>query len=77
MQKTPFFGYTVDPVDFEWPTANDLLKMWPLNKLIRIKSLKYKQNFWDKTRFAAFQLILTNNIESPEFIAKGQDAQGM
>ncbi len=78
MRNTPCHGYNYNkPVNFQFPTAQELLQMLKDNIAIKLKDLKYKQNTFDKRFFGGFQVILSNGVASPVFKATGQDAQGL
>jgi hypothetical protein len=45
MRNTQCYGYTdYKPVNFQFPTAQELLQMLKDNISIKLKDLKYKQN---------------------------------
>ena len=78
MRNTPCHGHTYDkPVNFQFPTAQELLQMLKNNLAIKIKDLKYKQSTSHGSFFGGFQVILSNGVASPVFTATGQDAQGL
>ena len=78
MRNTPCHGHNANkPVNFQFPTAQELLQMLKDNIAIKLKDLKYKQNTFDKNYFGGFQVILSNGVASPVFTATGQDAQGL
>ncbi len=48
MRNTQCYGYTDSkPVNFQFPTAQELLQMLKDNIAIKLKDLKYKQNTKD------------------------------
>ena len=65
MRKTGSYGYNKWPVNFEFPTVQDLLTM-PKSKAIKIVDLKYTRN---GGHFGGFQLIYSNGVSSPVFAA--------
>ena len=79
MRKIGCYGYNKWPINFEFPTAQDLLQM-PKNKAIKVKDLKYDKasyfsaNDWWKC-FSGFQLILSNGVSSPVFTYSGYKAR--
>ena len=78
MRNTQCYGWNNDkPMNFQFPTAQELLQMLKDNIRIKIKDLKYKQNTKEKNWFGGFQVILSNGVASPVFTATGQDAQGL
>ena len=77
MRKTGCYGKNNWAVNFEWPTAEDLLQMAKKNIAIKVRELKYKENTSHSSYFGGFQLILSNGTSSPVFTATGQDAQGL
>ena len=67
MRKTGLYGFGTK-VNFQWPTAEDLLQMTDIptkmKDLMYKKSTKYSEfNF----HFDAFQVILSNGVSSPVF----------
>ncbi len=77
MRNTPCHGYNGYSVNFQFPTAQELLQMLKDNIAIKLKDLKYKQNTTSSSFFGGFQVILSNGVASPVFTATGQDAQGL
>ena len=60
MRKTGCFGRNNKPVDFEWPTLNDLLHM-PKNIPFKLAKLREKKNYsGGSNAFEAFQVFLSN-----------------
>ena len=77
MREVPCYGFNSWPVNFRFPTAQDLLQM-PKNMAIKVQDLKYKKNTVDSSGFfGGFQLILSNGVSSPLFAGTGQGAQGL
>ncbi len=59
MRNTQCYGHTVNKlVNFQFPTAQELLQMLKDNISIKIKDLKYKQNTSNSNYFGGFQVIL-------------------
>ncbi len=78
MRNTQCNGNTnKKPVNFQFPSAQELLQMLKNNIAIKLKDLKYNQNTYDKNYFGGFQVILSNGVASPVFTTCGQDAQGL
>ena len=78
MRKTGCYGKNDWAVNFEWPTAQDLLQMVKNNIAVKVRELKYKKNTSNGGGyFGGFQLILSDGTSSPVFTATGQDAQGL
>ena len=77
MREVPCYGYNYYPVNFRFPTAQDLLQM-PKNMAIKVQDLKYKKDtVYNNNYFGGFQLILSNGVSSPLFTGTGQGAQGL
>ena len=75
MRKIGCYGYNKWPINFEFPTAQDLLQM-PKNKAIKVKDLKYDKAAYFSANvvwkcFSGFQLILSNGVSSPVFTSTG------
>jgi len=75
MKRIAYFGfsnYGKYPVDFEWPTKNDILAM-PIDKPIRAVAFKWHNSDHDTNGsfIGALQIILENGIASPIFRASG------
>ena len=67
MREVPCYGYNYYPVNFRFPTAQDLLQM-PKNMAIKVQDLKYKKDTVNNNNyFGGFQLILSNGVSSPLF----------
>ena len=78
MRKTGSYGHTAGkPVNFEFPTPQDLLQMAKNNIAIKVKDLKYRKSTSMSSWFGGFQLILSNGVSSPVFTCTGQDASGL
>ena len=69
MRNSQCYGYNHYPVNFQFPTAQELLQMLKHNIAIKVKDLKYKQNTSDNRFFGEFQVILSNGVESHIFTA--------
>ena len=76
MRRTICYGSTGYTVEFEWPTAKDLLQM-KKNVAIKFKDLKFKKCSKDSNVFGAFQVVLSNGSCSPVFAAQGENEQNM
>ena len=78
MREVPCYGlFNNWPVNFRFPTAQDLLQM-PKNMAIKVQDLKYKKNTVNSENyFGGFQLIFSNGVSSPLFTGTSQGAQGL
>lgn len=75
MKKQKYFGYSYHetrPMDFEWPTKEDLLAM-PLDKPIRVVALRWHTGDYDTAGnfIGGIQVVLENGCVSPIFRAAG------
>ena len=78
MRKTVCYGLnTRGPVNFEFPTPQDLLQISKNNIAIKVKDLMYKKSTGSSKYFGGFQLILSNGVSSPVFTCTDQDASGL
>ena len=77
MRKTQCWGWNNYAVNFEWPTAQDLLQMLKNKLNIKVADLKYKNWNSNNDWFGGFQIILSNGTASPVFKAAGQDEKNM
>ncbi len=75
MRKTGLYGYDSE-VNFEWPKVEDLKKMVK-NLPTGIKYLKYQRCTMNTEYFGAFQLTLSNGLESPIFNASGTNGKDL
>ena len=76
LREVPVFGYNTQLPDFKWPTASDLLKM-PTHTAIHVSKLRWKKSSRDNERFGAIQVVLSNGVESPLFLSKGQTPENL
>jgi hypothetical protein len=71
LRKLPLFGYVSHAVDYEYPTAEDLLKM-PADKPISITLFRFKESTYSPSkRIGAIQVVYSNGQSSPVFVAQG------
>ena len=78
MRKTECWGIKSSALNFEWPSAQDLLQMLKNTPIIKAADLKYKINQYNVSYFGGFQLILSNGKSSPVFLCNnGQDATNL
>ena len=73
-RKTQSYVTKEHQVNFQYPTAQDLLQMHK-NVAIKIQRLMYKVNTASSSFFIRFQSIYSNSVSSPVFSAAGQDAE--
>jgi hypothetical protein len=67
MRKLPLYGFKSNGMalpDFEWPTAQDILKMPDDSQPLRIASIEWQNDF---SRIGMIQVVLTNGQKSPVF----------
>ena len=69
MRKTECWGRKSFALNFEWPTAQELLQMLKTTPIIKAADLKYKKKSDNTYYFGGFQLILSNGKSSPVFLA--------
>jgi hypothetical protein len=74
MRKTECWGYNGCAINFEWPTAQELLQILKSTPSIKVADLKYKKRSDDNSFFGGFQIILSNGKSSPVFNAFCQNA---
>lgn len=74
LRKTPCWGRETYALDFEYPTAHQLLQMLKKTLNIKVAELKYKNKVSEgyPSYFGGIQLILSNKEKSPVFLAMGQ-----
>ena len=76
MRDLPEFGYTGSGVNFRFPTDADLRAM-PKDKPIQAVKLCWKPSSNNYYHVGALQVIYSNGVASPVFLAKEQDANGL
>lgn len=72
----PLFGAIGCDKDFKWPSTFELLEM-PRDKPIEIAKLRWKKSSQNSNYFGAIQVVLTNGIKSPVFLANGEKAENL
>jgi hypothetical protein len=71
VRKSECWGRNYYAINFEWPTAQDLLQMLKTTPNIKVADLKYKKKDGNSSWFGGFQLILSNGTSSPVFLCNG------
>jgi len=76
MRKLPLFGFTDEPVDYEFPKPDDLRRMCP-NKPIRVTGFMYKPGTVYASRFGALRVLYSGDNQSPVLCAVNQNESNL